>query len=228
MKHIIEYTLLEEQPENYHFPYGNSYLVEIGWNQDLIGRIKNNKFIRDPGTSVIKDIALCSSVMNVLEKLGILFIDDEFFRQEIRKGEVRQYLIQFHFYHWLYDSVACLDSIASLLNAKYHIRKPEQVKLDDSFVREIKIIDEEIANLIEPELVWIYKLRKEMRNLILHREGRNITGGGNNEPCYTIDLLRMLDRNIPLNRVDVEEIIDRNMPRIEVLIKRTLEHLFPE
>jgi len=230
LKHTseIKYTLIEEQQIDYTMLYGDSYLVHIGWNRDLLERIKKSKLLMDPGSGLIKDIPFFEGVTNVLEKLGILYLDDELLKQEIPAEEIRQYLIQFHFYHWLYDSVACLDSIAILLNAKYKTKKPQEVKLNESFVGEIKKKDERIANLIEPELVWIKELRKDMRNIIMHCEGRIISGGGKNEPCYLVAPLRLLQRNVPLNRVEVVEIIDKYMPGIDCLTKETLEHLFPE
>jgi len=233
----IEYTLPEES-EGHHFflLYGNSYLVENGWNRNLIERIAKSKLLMDNEGRKIKDVGkiidldLFNGVKNTLEKLGILFIDDQFLRQEMPKDGMRQYLVQFHFYHWLYDGVACLDSIAILLNTKYNVFvNPKHVRMGGPFVEKIKKKDERIANLMEPELVWIEKIKDEMRNLIMHREGRNITGGGaGNESCVVVDFMRGFDRKIELNRIRIETIIGEYLPKIESLTKRTLEYLFPE
>ena len=197
--------------------YQQSYLGEIGWNEDLLSKVSDSLVTTDKFGQKVFGGELFDSVTNSIERLGMLYLGREFLSQEVRNFTgLGQMLLKFHLYHWLFDSIACLDSLARILNAKYELRvPPRQTSLNRSFITRLSVKNKELSRHLEKEYKWIEDLMR-MRSTIIHREGRLITGGGQ-EPCFVWDFARAFHPEVDLNRVELSDLVDGFMVKIDAL-----------
>mgnify|MGYP005622081205 CR=1 FL=1 len=171
---------------------------------------------------------LHASVANSIERLGMVYLGREILTQEVHNFTgLSQILLKFHLYHWLYDSVACLDSLARVLNVLLDLGiAPREVNLNRRFIGILESRQKELSRVIDKEYVWIEDLRN-MRSTIIHREGRLITGGGQ-EPCFVWDFQRAFNPNIDLNRVKLPDLVDEFMPKIDFLCHMVISEVLEE
>jgi len=205
--------------------YRQSYLNKIGWNDELLARISNMLITKDEFGNEIFRQEVFNPVTDTIEKLGMLYLGRDMIAQDIRRfTDLGQTLVQFHLYHWFYDSVACLDSLACLLNAHLKLDlDTRQIRLDKMFLKILKKSGSELAKTIEEDLVWIKELG-DTRNSIIHREGRVVTGGGP-EPCLMMDFQRMFTPTFDLNRVRIPNILDDYLKKVDALCLRVISRM---
>ena len=197
--------------------YQQSYLGEIGWNEELLKKVSDSLTISDKYGQKMFAGELYESVIDTIEKLGMLYLGRELLGQEIRNFTgLSQMLLKFHLYHWLYDSIACLDSLARILNARFELKIAQRrVGLNRKVIGDLSVKNKELSRFLEKELGWIDDL-KSMRSTVIHREGRLITGGGQ-EPCIVWDFKRAFVPNVDLNRVKLPDLVDEFMVKIDAL-----------
>lgn len=202
--------------------YQQSYLYEIGWNAGLLKRVSDALISRDALGNEVFTGELFESVVDTIDKLGMLYLGQELLAQEInRPSGPNQTLIKFHFYHLLYDCVACIDSLARIMNAKFDLGLPARgISFNNEFLGALSLKDEQFSRSIVGELVWTQELR-EIRNTIIHREGRMITDMGDNA-CVFMDFGRMLERGFSLNKVKLPDLMDGFILRIDALCLKVI------
>jgi len=206
----IAYTIHDEQ--EYVSGYGQSYLANLGWNRDLVSRISDH---RSRVGARITD-----GVVDIVEKLGLVRLDQEFMEQDVARMD--QMRVKLHLYHWLYDCVACLDSVAWLLNSKYDVSdKRWEVAMNPRFIKGLTSKDGIIGVFLSSEYQWMKELKK-MRDVIIHGEGRLITGGGS-ESCYVLDMSRALVRGLPLHRVMVPDMNREYLDKLDRFVESILK-----
>jgi hypothetical protein len=202
--------------------YQQSYLGEIGWNDALLERVVGSLMSVDIRGNKVLAGELFNSIVDSIERLGMLYLGQELLAQQSTKYTgLSQVLLKFHYYHWLYDSVACLDSLARILNARFDLRVPlKEVSLNRRLVNLLSPKDEDLFRFLEKEYEWIEEL-KDMRSTIIHREGRLITGGGS-EPCLVMDFNRMFAPDIDLKRARLPNLVTEFMVKIDALCLRII------
>ncbi|MFY9606104.1 MAG: hypothetical protein WAS24_05180 [Thermoplasmata archaeon] len=202
--------------------YQQSYLGEIGWNEEMLKRVSDSLIATDKFGQKVFSGELYESVIDSIEKLGMLYLGREMLNQEIRNFTgLSQILLKFHLYHWLYDSIACLDSLARVLNARFELRVARRsVSLNRRFINNLSAKNTELTQSLEKEFEWIDDL-KSMRSTVIHREGRLITDGGR-EPCFVWDFKRAFEPNVDLSRVKLPDLVDEFMVKIDALCLKVI------
>jgi hypothetical protein len=207
----ISYAIHDEQ--EYVSGYGQSYLAHLLWNRDLVSGLEERR--SQLGGRIYE------GVVDVVEKLGLVHLDQAFLDQDIHSVQTNQLLIKLHMYHWLYDSVACLDSVACILNSKFEIiQDVTRVGMNPRFIESLTSKDPSIGAFLSSEYGWMKEL-KDMRNTIIHRERRLVTGGGT-EPCIVLDLNRAFIKGLPLHRARIPDVNREFTDKLNVFIEKAL------
>jgi len=208
----LSYTI-EDEPTEYIPGYGQSYPCMIKVDPDIISRIWDHQIQLGRNVS--------DRVVDIIEKYGMVHLDKEFMEQDDRTESLNQELVKFHLYHWLYDCVASLDAVACLLNSKLGVlENPRHVAMNSSFIEKLKKKNLSIGTLLSEEFLWMKEL-KEMRDCIIHREGRLVVGGGT-EPCVVIDFNRAFVKGIPLHRKRIQETTEKYTKKLDAFVERIL------
>jgi hypothetical protein len=202
--------------------YQQSYLGQLGWNKELLERVSESLVSTDKFGNSVLGGELFDSVVDSVEKLGMLYLGREFLTQESSQfTDISQMMVKFHYYHWLYDSIACLDALARILNAEFSLRIPlKELSFNRRLVRLLSSKDEDLCRFLEEQYEWIADLRN-MRSAIIHREGRLITGGGQG-PSLVMDYSRMFTPHIDLGRVRLPNLLDEFLVKIDTLCSRII------
>lgn len=206
---MISYTICDE-PE-YVSGYGQSYLANLAWNRDLVSRISDSR--------VRVGARITDEVVDILEKLGHVHLDQVCVEQDVVRMD--QLMVKLHLYHWLYDCVASLDSIAVLLNLKYEMTNVRtDIGMKRKFIRELTERDSIVGDLLSSEYKWMDELKK-MRNAIAHGEGRLVVGGGDS-PCFVLDINRNFVKGLPLHRVMIPNMNKEYCDKLDVFVEKIL------
>ena len=209
---LVSYTI-EGEPTEYISGLGQSYATMLRVPLVLVSRIWDRR------TQLGGDVS--DRIVDIIEKYGMAHLDKEFMEQDARPNPPNQELIKFHLYHWLYDCVASLDSIACLLDLRFGVFKnPRDVYLNKDFIERLKKKDLSTGTLLSEESDWIMEL-KEMRSCIIHREGRLVVGGGT-EPCVVIDFSRAFVRGIPLHRQNILQTTGKYTKKLDAFVEKIL------
>lgn len=107
----------EHRQKAYNVLYGESYLLNLGIEFKFLDKLENLFVIKKERSFLFrKDYAVqAQCIIDISEKIGFLHLALDY----IRQLEGKQYstrLTKYHFYNFVYDCKACLDSIAVLLN----------------------------------------------------------------------------------------------------------------
>lgn len=100
------------------FLYGQSYLQNLGIELKFLDELEN-LFIRRSKEKihVRRDYRVQTEcIIDISEKIGFLYLALDYVKQ--LDSEI---LIKYHFYNFVYDCKACLDSIAVLLNHQLNL-----------------------------------------------------------------------------------------------------------
>ena len=105
----------------FNFLYGQSYLHNLGIELKLLDELESLFIIEkeDAQIQVRHDYRVQTQcVIDISEKIGFLYLALDYIKQLEVKGDYMptHRLIKYHFYNFVYDCKACLDSIAVLLN----------------------------------------------------------------------------------------------------------------
>ena len=185
----------------------------INVNSQLVSRIFDRRTQLGRG--------IHEKVRDIIEKYGMVNLDKAFMEQNIGSDSLSQELVKFHLYHWLYDCVATLDAAACLFNLKFSVRDdPRHVAMNKPFIDSLKEKSPKTSAFLNKEFSWMKQL-KDMRDSIIHREGRLIVGGYS-DPCVVIDINRFFVKDLPLHRQRVPEITEDYMKRLDAFIENIL------
>jgi len=107
----------------YNFLYGQSYLLNLGIELKFLDELESVFIVkREKQIDVRRDYRVQTlGVMDISEKIGFLYLALDYIKQLEGKGGYNFKLIKYHFYNFVYDCKACLDSIAVLLNHQLNL-----------------------------------------------------------------------------------------------------------
>lgn len=103
--------------KRYNFLYGQSYLLNLGIEFKFLDELESLFIVKSEklGFLLRKKYRLqADGITDITEKIGFLFLAIDYIKRLEGKDQVR--LIKYHFYNFVYDCKACLDSIAVVLN----------------------------------------------------------------------------------------------------------------
>ena len=109
----------------YNLLYGQSYLQKLGIELKFLDELESLFIIKEalPRFRVRSNYRVQTQcVIDISEKIGFLYLALDYIKQ--LEGEGKRYnwrLIKYHFYNFVYDCKACLDSIAVLLNHQLNL-----------------------------------------------------------------------------------------------------------
>lgn len=202
--------------------YQQSYLGNLDWNTNLLERVSENLIKTDRFGNEVLGGELFDSVVDTIEKLGMLYLGRDLLSQDSRRcSSMGQMMVKFHYYHWLYDSVACLDAAARVLNARFDLGVPKKkISFNRRLVELILKKDQSLFNFLDTQRQWIDEL-KAMRSAVIHRESRLVTGGGK-EPTLVMDYARLFTPTVDLNRVMLPSLLDEFLNKIDAVCVRVI------
>ncbi len=164
---------------------------------------------------------ISDKIVDSVEKYAMANLDKAFMEQDSGTESLNQELVKFHLYHWLYDCVATLDAIACLFNMRFGVlQNSRSVSMNDKFIRNLEERSQETGAFLRGEFGWMKEL-KDMRDCIIHREGRLVVGGGL-EPLVVIDFSRALVRGLPLHRQRISETTNRYSMKLAEFVQEIL------
>jgi len=107
----------EQAKKPYNILYGESYLLNLGIELKFLDKLENIFFVRKEKSILFKkDYAVqAQCISDISEKIGFLHLALNYIRQ-LQSKQYSTRLTKYHFYNFVYDCKACLDSIAVLLN----------------------------------------------------------------------------------------------------------------
>ena len=113
------------QTEKPSLLYGQSYLHNLGIELKFLDELESLFIIKKalPRIQVRRDYRVQTQcVIDISEKIGFLYLALDYIKQLEGRGERYNWrLIKYHFYNFVYDCKACLDSIAVLLNHQLNL-----------------------------------------------------------------------------------------------------------
>ena len=109
--------------KTYNFLYGQSYLLNLGIELKFLDELESLFIVKkEKRIQFRRDYRVQTQcVMDISEKIGFLYLALDYIKQLEGKGGYNFRLIKYHFYNFVYDCKACLDSIAVLLNHQLNL-----------------------------------------------------------------------------------------------------------
>lgn len=109
--------------DKYNILYGQSYLLNLGIKLKYLDELESHFVNRTKkGILIKRDFRFQTQcVTDISEKIGFLHLSLDYIKQYEGKGGFNFRSIKYHFYNFVYNCKACLDSIAVLLNHQLNL-----------------------------------------------------------------------------------------------------------